>query len=78
MLLAAFAVAWIGVAAAVELRVVAARPAYAWWLGVVPIAALVLGARSRAAVLIALGELATLVPLHAFLTLLRAARLEGG
>jgi len=28
--------------------------------------------------LIALAELATLVPLHAFVTLLRAARLEGG
>jgi hypothetical protein len=77
-LLAAFAVAWVGVVVAVEARVIATRPSYVWCLVPFPLGALALGARSRGALVIAVGELVTLLPLHAFLTLLRAARLEGG
>jgi hypothetical protein len=77
-LLAAFPVAYVGLVAAVEARFVAAQPAYVWPLAFLPVAALLVGARHRGSLLIALGELAALAPLHAFLTLLRAARLEGG
>jgi hypothetical protein len=77
-LLAAFPVAYVGLVAAVEVRLVAAQPAYVWPLAALPIAAVLLGSRGRGALIIALAELAALLPLHAFLTLLRAARLEGG
>jgi hypothetical protein len=77
-LLAAFVVAYVGLVAGIETRVVAARPAYVWPLAAFPIGALLFGARTRTAWLVALGELAALYPLHAFVTLLRAARLEGG
>jgi hypothetical protein len=77
-LLAAFALAYVGLVVAVEARVVPARPAYVWPLALLPMGTLVLGAPGRASLLIAIGELIALVPLHAFLTLLRAARLEGG
>ena len=78
VLLAAFAVAYVGLAAAVEARVVAAQPSYVWPLVLFPVGALLFGPRTRAAITIAVVELAALFPLHAFLTLLRAARLEGG
>jgi len=77
-LLAAFAVAYVGLAAAVEAQLLAAQPRYVWPLALFPLAALLFGARTRASIAIALAELAALYPLHAFLTLLRAARLEGG
>jgi hypothetical protein len=77
-LLAAFAVAFVGLAAAAEARLLAAQPRYVWPLASFPVAALLLGPRTRASVAIALAELAALYPLHAFLTLLRAARLDGG
>lgn len=77
-LLAAFPVAYVGLVAAVEAHLVAAQPAYVWPLAVFPTAVLLLRARRCGPLLIALAELAALLPLHAFLTLLRAARLEGG
>jgi hypothetical protein len=77
-LLIVFPLAFLLAIAAVGARVVAARPARVWLLAVFPLGALLLGPRSRAVVLLALGELAALLPLHALVTLLRAARLEGG
>ena len=64
--------------AAIGARVAAARPDHVWMFALLPIAALVLGPRTRALVIAAISELAALVPLHAFVTLVRAARLEGG
>ena len=77
-LVAAFVPAALLLVAAIEARMLAARPDLVWPLAALPIAALVVGPRSRALVLAAAVELALLVPLHAFVTLLRAARLEGG
>lgn len=64
--------------AAVAWRVIAARASGAWLLALFPFAALIVGPRSRGLVVFALVELAALVPLHGLVTLLRAARLEGG
>jgi hypothetical protein len=77
-LLALFGIAYAGLATAARMRIVAAQPAHVWVLAVLPLAALLLGGRRRGALVVALAEVAALVPLHAFLTLLRAARLEGG
>ncbi|MCC6764953.1 MAG: hypothetical protein IT293_09845 [Deltaproteobacteria bacterium] len=77
-LILAFVPAAILLVAAVETRLLAARPEAVWLLAWPPIAALAVGPRTRAIVMAALVELALLVPLHAFVTLLRAARLEGG
>lgn len=63
---------------ALHARVVAARPDAAWLLAALPILALVRGPRTRGTVAIAVVELGLLVPLHGFVTLLRAARLDGG
>ena len=63
---------------AVRARLLAARPEVVWLLGALPVAALLRGPRTPAVVVVALMELAALVPLHAFVTLVRAARLEGG
>ena len=71
-LLIAFVPATMLLLVADALRLLAARPSYVWW------PALLGGPRSRAIVVAALVELVTLVPIHAFVTLLRAARLEGG
>jgi len=49
-----------------------------WLLAVLPLLAVLLGPRTRVRVAIAVAELAAIVPLHAFVTLLRAARLDGG
>ena len=56
----------------------AAQPNMVPPLAALPIAALLVGPRTRMLVLAAAVELALLVPLHAFVTLVRAARLEGG
>jgi hypothetical protein len=77
-LLIAFVPATMLLLVAVALRLLAARPSYVWWLAAFPLTALLGGPRSRAIVVAALVELVTLVPIHAFVTLLRAARLEGG
>ena len=71
----AVAVAW---AAAVTVRLAAAHPEGVWLLAALPIAAMSIGPRTRGRVVLAVLELALLVPLHAWITLLRAARLEGG
>jgi hypothetical protein len=77
-LVAAFVPAMLLLIVAIETRLLAARPDAVWLLAVLPLAALVAGPRTHRLVLIAVAELALLVPLHAFVTLLRAARLEGG
>ena len=64
--------------AALSLRLLPARPDWIWGLAVMPVTALVVGPRTWSVVVGALVELTTLVPLHGFVTLLRAARLEGG
>ncbi len=64
-------------ASGVAARVLAARPERAWLLAALPLVALLIGPRARLRVVIAIAELAAIVPLHAFITLLRAARLEG-
>jgi hypothetical protein len=69
------AVAW---AAAVTTRITAAHPERVWLLAALPIAAMAIAPRTRGRVVLAVLELALLVPLHAWITLLRAARLEGG
>ena len=69
------AVAW---AAAVTAHLMAAHPEPVWLLAALPIAAVSIGPRTRGRVVLAVMELAMLVPLHAWITLLRAARLEGG
>ena len=69
------AVAW---ATAVSVRLAPARADGVWTLAALPIAAMALGPRTRGRIALAAFELATLVPLHAWITLLRAARLEGG
>jgi hypothetical protein len=68
-------VAWV---ASVSAGLTAARPERAWILALPPIAAVLLGRRTRGRVTLAAVELATLLPAHAWITLLRAARLEGG
>jgi len=77
-LLLAFAVLATLLVVAVRARLLAARPEVVWLLGALPVAALLRGPRTPAVVVVALMELAALVPLHAFVTLVRAARLEGG
>lgn len=77
-LVAAFVPAALLLVIAVETRVLPARPDAVWLLATFPVAALAVGPRTRALVVAAVVELALLVPLHAFVTLLRAARLEGG
>ena len=77
-LLVAFAVLAVLLIVAVRARLLAARPEVVWVLAALPVAALLCGPRTPAVVALALVELATLVPLHAFVTLVRAARLEGG
>ncbi|MEO6026287.1 MAG: hypothetical protein ABIR79_05415 [Candidatus Binatia bacterium] len=62
----------------VEARMLAARPDRVLLLAALPLVALLLGPRTRARVALAVAELAAIVPLHAFITLLRAARLDGG
>jgi len=64
--------------AGIGAHVMAAQPDRVWAFALLPIAALVLGPRSRALVVAAICELAALLPVHAFVTLVRAARLEGG
>jgi len=77
-LLLGFAVLAVLLVVAVRARLLAARPEVVWLLGAFPVAALLRGPRTPALVVLALVELAALVPLHAFVTLVRAARLEGG
>jgi hypothetical protein len=77
-LVAAFVPAALLLVVAIEMRVLAARPDAVWPLAALPLGALVAGPRTRAVVTAAVVELALLVPLHGFVTLLRAARLEGG
>ena len=77
-LLLAFAVLAAVVIVAVRLGLVSARPAIVWPLAILPVAALLRGPRSLGLVSLAVLELVALVPLHAFVTLVRAARLEGG
>lgn len=48
------------------------------WCAALPIAALVAGPRTRRVVVLAVIELVAVVPLRGLVTLLRAARLEGG
>ncbi len=78
ILLAAFPVSVVCGLALIGVRVLAARPDRVWALALLPVAALVLGPRTRVVVAVALCELAALIPLHQFVTLVRAARLEGG
>jgi hypothetical protein len=56
----------------------AARPERVWPLAALPVAAVLLGPRTRGRMTVAFVELAILLPVHAWITLLRAARLEGG
>jgi hypothetical protein len=63
---------------AVRARLLAARPEVVWLLARCPIARVAARPAEPRRVAVALVELAALVPLHAFVTLLRAARLEGG
>jgi type IV secretory pathway VirB2 component (pilin) len=77
-LLIAFVVAVALLLAAIGTRTVTSRLDPVWWLGLLPIAALLTGPRTRAVVVAAVVELVALVPLHAVVTLVRAARLEGG
>ncbi len=77
-LLIAFVIAAAALVGGVAGRLVPAQPTWVWWLAPLPIASLVGGPRTPAVVVAALIELATLVPLQGFVTLVRAARLEGG
>jgi hypothetical protein len=77
-LLALFPVLAVALVAAVAARLMAARPDHIWPLACVPILALVCGPRTHGRVVVAIAELAALLPLHAWITLVRAARLEGG
>jgi hypothetical protein len=62
----------------IRLGLVPARPALVWPLALLPIAAVLRGPRSPGLVAWAVLELVSLLPLHAFVTLVRASRLEGG
>ena len=64
--------------AAVLTRHAAARPERLWVLAVMPVAALLLGRRTRGVLVVVAAELAALWLAQALVTLLRAARLEGG
>jgi hypothetical protein len=64
--------------AGIGAHVMVARADHVWAFALLPIAALVLGPRTRVLVVAAVCELAALLPLHALVTLVRAARLEGG
>jgi len=77
-LLLAFAVLVVAMLVAVTTRVIAARPETVWGLVLLPVAALLVGPRTRITIALAIVELLAIVPLHAYVTLLRAARLEGG
>jgi hypothetical protein len=78
VLLVVFPIAIAAFVAGIRAHVVAARPEHVWMFALLPIAAIAVGPRSRAVLVAAVCELATLLPLHAFVTLVRAARLEGG
>jgi len=77
-LLALFAVLAIAILIAVRVRLVPARPEWMWPLGILPLTALVVAARARAAklVAVAMAELVCAGLLHQLLTLIRAWRLE--
>jgi hypothetical protein len=77
-LLAVHPILAVALATSAAAGVTAARPERAWVLATLPIAAVALGPRTRRRLTLALAELALIVPVHAWLTLLRAARLEGG
>lgn len=77
-LLIAFPILAIAHLAALHARVIPARPELAVWWAALPIAALVVGPRTRGVLVAAVVELAAVVPLHGLVTLLRAVRLEGG
>ena len=77
-LLLAYPVLVAAYVAALHARIVPARPDDVWPFLAPPIAALLVGPRSRRNVTLAIVELASVLALHAFVTLLRAARLEGG
>ena len=68
----------VALAGSLQARMLPARPDRVWLLAALPLVALLLGPRTRLRVAIAIVELAAMVPLHAFVTLLRAARLDGG
>lgn len=77
-LLLAFPFATAAYVAALRAGFVPTRPNAAWLFAALPVLALVYGPRTRGTVAVAAIEIAALVPLHGFVTLLRAARLDGG
>ncbi len=68
----------LGYVAAVFAHVLSARPERLWPLALMPLLALAIGRPTGPAIVAALSELGLLAVLHSLLTLIRAARLEGG